>query len=235
MKKCPICDEETLIRPEALEWIKSRPEGVQPYIERIVLEDKERSQFIEIPDGSWFKPQLPDPNTYGHYYGPYFLGDIQRPRRSFLREYLVQHTDVLAAVDLNSRWASIPADAFKRCCESWARRSFEEQQHILDVWGNRISHEASERGQSGFSIDNFTRPEDPIIGNYLLIEGLLPVPTCGLGQITSVIMRWQKEAASVRLVVTGFNLRSNKVDTLSVHPHRIKRSDEKLDLIPFIQ
>ena len=230
VKKCPMCAEETPIRPDALEWIKSRPEGVQPYIERIVLEDKTRSQSIEIPDGSWFKPQPPDPNIYGQFYGPYFLGDIQRPRRSFLREYVVQRADVLAAVELNSRWASIPAEAFKRCFESWARRSLEEQQHIQDVWSNRVCHAASERGQ--INIDNFTIPEN---ASYLLIEGILPVPRCGLVQITSVILRWQKETGEVRLGVSGFSTHSNRDDTLSVFAHRITRSGEKLDLIPFIQ
>ncbi len=36
----------TRIDPEALEWIESRPEGVRPYLERIVLADK-RSSPIE--------------------------------------------------------------------------------------------------------------------------------------------------------------------------------------------
>ena len=32
----------TRIDPEALDWVKSRPEGTRPYLERIIGEDREK-------------------------------------------------------------------------------------------------------------------------------------------------------------------------------------------------
>jgi hypothetical protein len=42
----------TRINPETLDWIQSRPEGTRPYLERVVGEDRKRTQAEGTADKS---------------------------------------------------------------------------------------------------------------------------------------------------------------------------------------
>lgn len=40
----------TRLLPSALDWVESRPEGVRPYLERIIFEDRDRCQSACQPE-----------------------------------------------------------------------------------------------------------------------------------------------------------------------------------------
>lgn len=42
----------TRIHPDALDWVTSRPEGARPFLERIIFEDRDRSQVTQPPKES---------------------------------------------------------------------------------------------------------------------------------------------------------------------------------------